>query len=120
MSIQRYDFNPISLIEDGYPETTPNNNDGQIVYYTDHAAEVERLNNHITELISDNTKFIVERDAAIARAKQAEKALRYAKFAIETTPTMNGFTQSTTLELIAAALAAAPDKPQYAELSPEP
>lgn len=127
MNIQRYDINPPSLVEEGYPETTPNNYDGQIVYYTDHAAEVERL--------------MVERDSAVARAERAEEALRQIyEGLIEINPQNHdeddvfsqnnsvieaiqiahvAISESRSYEL-KAAISFAPDKPQYTALHPEP
>ena len=52
------------------------------------------------EEIQESFQFEQERDALQVKLEAAEYALRYAKFAIETTNTMNGFTQSTALELI--------------------
>ena len=56
-------------------------------------AEVEKLN-------KECEAWVVTFDAGRAREKALRYALAYAKFAISTTPQMNGFTQSTALELI--------------------
>lgn len=54
---------------------------------------------------SDYDAMEQERDTLKVKLASAEYAIRYAKFAIETTNTMNGFTQSNALELINEVLA---------------
>lgn len=113
---------------------------GVFVLHTAHAAEVERLEakayeakclcySYMAELekmdaeVEDlvhrgatlSNVLAAERDAAVARAERAEEALRHTckhlcqwKDACDTGC------------LVSAALAAAPDKPHYAALSPEP
>lgn len=135
MNIRRFNFH--SNHSDDVDEVK----NGEFVLYSDHAAEVERLEAKAYEakcycdgymaalekMDAEIERLTTGRDAAVARAERAEEALRLVR--TKAIPAGGALVLQHSdwesrvkevLDIIDAALATEPDKPQYTALAPEP